>query len=439
MLIQRFRRHIGRIRFLLPGLALVAPMTQASATGPLHDQIVFGSLSGHIFPSECCWMPLPPSDKLSATKRAEFGGCTAIGGPVGIFEYRDRKLWLTGLYKCSGAFDHRQLFPQLASPAFADWVSGNYTLALGPCGHDPRMQRSAYARKLSITVEKGSITSMSDQDNDAAFCAAQEKMRHSSKEADARHEQVSELHEAGRHADALALLQQQLADVEHEAAPDRTRYFMPMFQLGLLLDDYPPARAAMAALRDFHAARMLAGELYTGTDPAPAKEPWQRVERYSLIVEMNTKLGDARSTYDIFRQLEARQPELAPSYAHKALEAMVAVSDCARADRYRGKPLDLLHTVNVNARDMPLFPAPRQAPRLSAELSSLVKDVRIGMAVLRGLGDPAGADALRTALLDGLASDELKEFARRELDEPGAIGREVVARQMAEEDRQRAL
>lgn len=246
---------------------------------------------------------------------------------------------------------------------------------------------------------------------------------------------VIALEEAGRYADALALLERQLADAEREAAPPRKRYFMPMFQLERLLEQYAPARAAMVALRDAQAARLLAGELYTGTDPAPVKDTYRRVERFSLIVDMNEALGDARSTYDIFRQLEAQRPELARSYSWQALPAMIEVGDFLLADRYRRPPLEALRNVNLSARELPLFPPPNQAPRLAADLSNLVKDVRIGMAVLRGLGDSAGADALRAALLDGLAYPDLKDLARRELDEPGTITRESVAHRMAEEER----
>ena len=80
-------------------LVLACLAGPASATQPLKDQIVVGALKGHIFPSDCCWVPLPPSEGLRAMKRAEFPGCSAIGGPVGMFELRDRKLWLTGLFK----------------------------------------------------------------------------------------------------------------------------------------------------------------------------------------------------------------------------------------------------------------------------------------------------------------------------------------------------
>ncbi len=277
----------------------------------------------------------------------------------------------------------------------------------------------AAALEQNINVDKGTVTAMSERE--------------------ARIDQVIAHHRAGRLSEALALLETELAGIEREAAPSRTHYFMPMFQLGLLVDDYPPARAAMTALRDAQAARLLAGEPYTGTDPAPTNEPWQRVERFSLILEMNKKLGDARSTYDIFRQLQAQQPALADENGGRALEAMVAMGDFALADRYRRPPLGMLDEVNLNARSMPLFPPGRQAPRLSADLMNLVRDVRIGMAVLRGLDDPSGSDALRAAMLDGLESAELKDLARRELDEPGTVVREVVAHQMAEEDRQRAL
>jgi hypothetical protein len=170
MLPHRLRsRIIGLCLFLL-GLASVAASAPASATEPLKDQIVVGALGGHIFPSDCCWVPLPPSERLRAMKHAEFPRCSAIGGPVGVFELRDRKLWLTGLFKCSGAFDHREVYPELASPAFASWLSGSFTLALGPCGYDPRTGAEAYARKQRITVEQGVVRSVTEQDNPAGSC-----------------------------------------------------------------------------------------------------------------------------------------------------------------------------------------------------------------------------------------------------------------------------
>lgn len=149
---------------------------------------------------------------------------------------------------------------------------------------------------------------------------------------------------------------------------------------------------------------------------------------------MNEKLADARATHALFVELEARQPELAQRYAWQALPAIVESGDFALADRYRGGPLALLDQVNVHALTMPLIPPPGKAPRLSADLSNLVKDARLGAAVLHGLGREAEAIALRKALLAGLTSDALRVMAQRELDDPGTIIRELVACQMAQED-----
>ena len=242
---------------------------------------------------------------------------------------------------------------------------------------------------------------------------------------------VKALHEAGRYEEALVLLCQRFAEAESEAAPNRNRYFMTLFEWRMLLEDYPPAQAPLRALRDAQIERMLAGAEYGGAAPGGRDDDYdyRRTSRFFLISEMNDMLRDERSTYDTFIQLDALHPVQADRYAHSALPAVVAMQDFALADRYLGPPLESLDEVNANARAMPLFPPRDQAPRLSSDLHNLVKSVRIGMAVLRGRGDTAAANALRVALLDGLESSELKDLARRELDEPGTIIRETVARQ----------
>lgn len=246
---------------------------------------------------------------------------------------------------------------------------------------------------------------------------------------DPRQHQVIQLDEAGRHAEELALLQELYADAEAEPAPGRTRYFMTMFQWGLLTETYPPARTALAAVRDEQVARFLGGERYTGSGGDrhgnSEAEPWRRVSRYSLIIEMNRTLGEPHATRALFLQLEAGQPELARRHAWQALPHIVEAGDFALADRYRGDPLAQLDVVNDTARRMPLFPSDGAAPRLGAELMNLTGDVRVGIAVLRGLGREAEAAALREALLTGLASEPLRTLAERELDQPGTIGREL--------------
>lgn len=250
-----------------------------------------------------------------------------------------------------------------------------------------------------------------------------------------RQQQLIELDEAGRHAEALALLQALYAEAEAEPAPDRTRYFMTLFQWKLLTEKYPPACTALAAVRDEQAARLLGGELYAGSGGDrhgnSEEAPWQRVLRFSLILDMDRTLGDAAASRTLFLQLEAQQPELARRYAWQALPAIVETGDFALAERYRGDPLKRLVEVNHTAQRMPLFPPDGGAPRLAADLTNLTGDVRVGIDVLRGLGREAEAAALREALLAGLASRPMRDLAERELDAPGTISREISAHRMA--------
>ena len=244
-------------------------------------------------------------------------------------------------------------------------------------------------------------------------------------------ERTQALREAGRFGDLLDLLLQSLAEAEHETAPHRTRFFITMFEWKLLAEHYLPARTALETVREEQVARLLAGELYIGkNDPDGRTERWERADRFLLIAEIDDLLADALSTYALFTRLDVEQPALARRYAWRALPAMVEAGDFALAERYRKDPLERLADVNRAATVWPLFPPPVH-PRLSAELSGLVGEVRIGGEVLRGLGRGDEADALRAALLSGLASAELREWAQRELDEPGSITRHFVECKMA--------
>lgn len=255
---------------------------------------------------------------------------------------------------------------------------------------------------------------------------------------DPRKLDAMQLREAGRHEEALTLLGQLFDEADGEPAPSRNSYFMTMLEWQFLLEVYPPAQAPLRARRDAQVERLLAGAEYFGST-AGAEGDFRRAPRFFLIAEMNELLGDARSTYETFRQLDAMYPAQARRYAHAALDAVVEMRDFALAERYCRAPLESLHGVNANAQDIPLYPPSRQSPRLSADLSNLVKDVRIGIAILRGRGADAEANELREALLAGLESAELRDLARRELDAPGTIIRVMVEHQMAEEDRERAL
>ena len=247
------------------------------------------------------------------------------------------------------------------------------------------------------------------------------------------HSRVVKLMQEGASHEALSVLERLFRAAELAVAPTTSDIFMTMFQLQLLAEQYEPARVFLRSIRATQAERLLAGDIHFGLDGEPAVEEYRRIRRFSLIVEINDILEDHVSTCEVFSQLDSGHRELARQYAWAALPALVAEGHFELADRYRDDPLKLLDVVNETALALPLYPPLRQAPRLAAELSSLVRDVRIGMAVLRGMGDNGKADVLGEALVAGLDSDELKALAQRELDAPGTVMREVGDRQMAQE------
>lgn len=244
---------------------------------------------------------------------------------------------------------------------------------------------------------------------------------------------IEALRRDGRFDEVLRALEQRYQATEAMPAPERTDYFFTLFEWKMLIEEYPPAAAALVRARDEQARRLLAGEFYVG-GAAYDPEQFQRADRLGLMVEMNDTLHDPGATRAVFLQLEALDPALARGNAYRVLEDIVEAGDFALVERYRGDPLALLRNVNYAAQTMPLFPPGREAPMLAADLSNLTKDVRIAIAVLRGLDRESEAQALRSALLDGLANDELRGVAERELAAPGTIIRMHGERQAALDD-----
>lgn len=91
----------------------------------------------------------------------------------------------------------------------------------------------------------------------------------------------------------------------------------------------------------------------------------------------------------------------------------------------------MLAECNALVLTFPLFPPRGVAPRLVATLMGMVRDVHLRAAIFEGLGDAPAALALRTALVDGIEDDAMRELAMRDLAEPGAISRAMSAHQMA--------
>jgi hypothetical protein len=112
------------------------------------------------------------------------------------------------------------------------------------------------------------------------------------------------------------------------------------------------------------------------------------------------------------------------------MAAMIEHGDFELAARYLPEPARWVDYLNAEARALPLFPAEHTAPRLAATLMGYVDEVRQRTAILAGLGRDAAAAEARPSGLAGIASDELRALAARDLDAPGTLLRLVNEWQM---------
>lgn len=230
----------------------------------------------------------------------------------------------------------------------------------------------------------------------------------------------------GRYGDVLRMVQDRFAALDRGAVGWSGNLFYALFQWEMLAARYMPARAALARERDAQAARVLAGQSKFG-DPNMPHAP----SRFGIVVEMNETLNDPASTHALFVKLLELDPEAPRHHGSRALPALVAVGDFALAESFLPDPLRWVDGLNETARRFPMFPSDETAPRLAGELAGYAGDVRLRAATLRGLGREAEASAMIEAALAGLASDELRDWVRRDLVSPGAIIRALTDHRMA--------
>lgn len=233
--------------------------------------------------------------------------------------------------------------------------------------------------------------------------------------------EIRQAYEEGRNDDALRLILSAFDTID-SAAGDQGPYFITMFQWQVMMDaGYAPAREAMVRVRDEQIARLLAGQFTFGA----YAESW-RHSRFHIVLEMNEKLNDSRSSYDAFIALLDLAPEVARQHAYRVVPAMVDIGDYTLEERYHGDPLAELSMLNQYAREFPLYPQRDQPPRMWAELYNFARSVTLMMAVHRGLGRESEAVALHDTALGGIESLELRALAQREIAEPGVMHREIV-------------
>lgn len=233
-------------------------------------------------------------------------------------------------------------------------------------------------------------------------------------------ETIRQAYEEGRNDDALRLILSTFDSIDSEAG-DQGPHFITMFQWQVMMDaGYAPAREAMVRVRDAQIARLLAGQFSFGA----YAESW-RHSRFHIVLEMNEKLNDSRSSYHAFIALLDVAPDLARQHAYRVVPAMVDIGDYTLAERYLDDPLAELSRLNQYAREFPLYPQRDQPPRMWGELCNFARSVRLMMAVHRGLGRESETLALHDAALAGIESQEMRALAQREIAEPGVMMREL--------------
>ena len=234
----------------------------------------------------------------------------------------------------------------------------------------------------------------------------------------------------GRYDDAVRILTGLFDQIDSGALEIVGNHFITMFEWSLLVEEYPPARQALASIRDEQVRRLRDGQVKFGR----LHEKWPSPSRFNVIVEMDDILNDMRSTYELFVHLTSFLPSLAKREAHIALPAIIAAGDFALADTYLDDPMDRLRELNRMANELPLNQPLHGAPRLGAEFSNFMGDVRMRAAILDGLGRSGEAELLRNGALAGLANDEMRELGVAELTVPGSINRELTSRQIELEE-----
>lgn len=248
---------------------------------------------------------------------------------------------------------------------------------------------------------------------------------------DALDRQAQLAREAGRYEDALRHLLSAFALATADRQEKHVSVWHTILEWRFLVELYPPAREALARARDAQACRVLAGDLAYGV---AYSEYTPQPSRFQLVERMNDILEDSRATYALFVELDARMPERARRESFLALPAVVEAGDFALGERYLPDPLGFIDEVNRTARAWPLSPFVPASMRSFADLSNYAKDLRLRAAIVRGLGREAEADALLEAGLTGLATDEMRDWVRKDLAAPGAILRLSSAQHMAYED-----
>lgn len=225
----------------------------------------------------------------------------------------------------------------------------------------------------------------------------------------ARYHAAGELARAGRHEEALREFQwfhEHALEQMPSLAGVRLSYALSAWaDLGAA---YPPARAALEAVRERDTARLLAG----------------KGDRH-LFIDINAihrALDEPRRTHDLFIELEKIDPELARSCASVALPAIIAAGDHALAERLLPEPGRVVHqgarilNADFGGRRRMAY---MRAPYIASSINMYVDRVREVLTVLEARGRMQEAARLRKLAADLIPATTIRRAVRAAL-LPGA-------------------
>lgn len=187
----------------------------------------------------------------------------------------------------------------------------------------------------------------------------------------------------GRHEEALRDL---IWFHENALVHDQAYYGVRLsFALGYwkeLGEVYPPALEALKAVKRRSEAALLGGE---GTRAL-----------FHELASINREMECTRETYDLFRALNTRHPELAKKCADLAVGAMVEARDFKLASEHLPHPEEYLlwlsDRLNEDLGRTGVPPATAKRRR-EAYVRNYCHDVRIVLRILKGLGNSEEAKA----------------------------------------------
>lgn len=171
---------------------------------------------------------------------------------------------------------------------------------------------------------------------------------------------------------------------------------------------YPPARAALEAVRDRDTAVLLAGK--------------GDRKLFMDIEAIYDTLGEKQRTHGLFVELEKIDPELAQSCASLALPAIITAGDYALAERLLPDPERVLRrgaailNADFSGRRRMRF---MRAPYLATGINIYVDRVREVLTVLEGRGRMQEAARLRRLAADLIPATTIRRAVRAAL-LPGA-------------------